>query len=694
MIDLKQWVDRNANRPLAYAIGTVLCLQVGYLAYLAHDEYAARLRRIERVVESASLGIQQDNRPLIESTLITGLRNSDAATVALCREGEVNLLYPPSNTNPCRTTRGGLLHWTIRRKAIGLDAYEFVFVIDRLAAFGPLAILLAIAAALSMTVVLILLRARKRFTVEILDPLRQGLTADEPLGISELDELRRNNQEHIALSRRQAVTDALFDFSAQVAHDMRSPLAVLEAVSNDAAQWEQKRSMLRGAIGRLRGIADSVLNRYRTTAGGRETPPDAMNALEDTEPASVQLISTLIGPIVSEKPIEFGPAIEIGFEYDADSYGLFARVQPVEFSRVLSNLINNAAEALGSRPGRIRVTLTSTDGHVVVRVKDNGKGIPPEVLAKLGQLGVSHGKKDGHGRGLHHARSCAETWGGRLEIESPGSQGATVTLFIPQADAPDWFALEIAPLAKAAVVVLDDDPAVHDLWRMRFEETNAAAQGIRLCDFFTPVDLHKWVEHNPAEAQNATYLLDYELGDCKETGLDLASKLGLQRRAILVTGRHDDGNVMADCRKLRMRLLPKDLTALIPIRIQTADSPTATQRLRYDAILIDDDPLTRMIWQNAASDLGKRFRAFSSLEAFMRESARIDLKSPLYVDAKLDDGVNGAEESCRIHALGFEEIYLATGHPPEAFSDYKHLRGVVGKEPPWNGAPVLPGDAA
>lgn len=690
MIDLKQWVDRNANRPLAYTVSTVLCLQVGYLAYLAQDEYTARLHRIDRVVETASLGIQQDNRPLIESTLITGLRNSDAATVALCRAGEVNLLYPPSTMNPCRETRGGLLQWTIRRKAVGLNAYEFVFVIDRLAAFGPLAVLLMITAALSLAVILVLLRARRRFTAEILDPLSQGLNADEPLGISELDELRRKNKEHIAMSRRQAVSDALFDFSAQVAHDIRSPLAVLEAVSSDDADWEKKRIMLRNAIGRLRGIANSVLNRYRTTATGKEALLSEAEAVESGEPVSVQLLSNLIGPVLAEKPVEFGPAIDIGVEYGSDSYGLFASIQPVEFARALSNLINNAAEALGKGPGRILIGLFSSDGDIAVRVKDNGKGIPPEVLAKLGQRGVSHGKEGGHGRGLFHARSRAEAWGGRLEIESLAGEGTTVTLFIPRADAPNWFASEITPHTKAAVIVLDDDPGMHDVWRKRFDDAGVVAQGVRLCDFQAPGDLRDWVKRNPAEAKRGTYLLDYEMGPGVETGLDIASELDLKGQAVLVTGRHEEKEVMAACRNLGVRLLPKELAALVPIRIRDCDSPCKPTPLRLDAVLIDDDSLTRMIWQNAASDLGKRFRAFSSTESFLRESAGVDFKTPLYIDAKLADGVDGAKESLRIHEMGFREIYLATGHPPSAFQGFKHLQGVVGKEPPWGVTPTSP----
>lgn len=689
MTDLKEWIDRNANRPLALATGTVLCLQLGYLGYLAHNEYSAQLRAIERVVETASLGIQQDNRPLIEATLLTGLRNADAATVALCRGAAAELMYPPSAQNPCLETQGGIFRWLVRRKAVGPGQHDFVFVINGWSTFAPLAVIFGITTILSLAILFILIRARRRFASEILDPLRQGLNAEKPLGISELEELRRKNQEHIALSRNKAVAAALFDFSAQVAHDIRSPLAVLEIVSNDPAQWEKKRAMLRNAISRLSGIANSVLIRYRTNEAGKEALASETSAFEHGEPASVQLLSSLIGSVVSTKPIEFGPGVEIGVEYDSDSYGLFAQVQQVEFQRVLSNLINNAVEALPKSAGRVRVALSSVNGEISVRVMDNGKGIPPEILAKLGERGASYGKEGGNGRGLHHARSCAESWGGRLEIESPGQKGTTVALLIPSADAPDWFATEISLLMGAPVVILDDDPIIHDIWRKRLAGANAAVREIRACYFLAPDDLRKWVNHNRAEAQRATYLLDYELGEGAETGLDIATDLGLHHQAILVTGRHDDDEVMANCKTLGIRLLPKELAGLVPFRIRESDSAIITPVL-FDAVLIDDDPLTRMTWQNEASESGKRFRAFSSSDAFIRGAAAIDCKTPVYVDAKLADGIDGAEESLRIHALGFGEIYLATGHPAERFASYKHLRGVVDKVPPWNANPGGP----
>jgi hypothetical protein len=141
---------------------------------------------------------------------------------------------------------------------------------------------------------------------------------------------------------------------------------------------------------------------------------------------------------------------------------------------------------------------------------------------------------------------------------------------------------------------------------------------------------------------------------------------------------------MAGCRRLKARLIPKGLAGSVPIIVKAGPLALAAARERHDAVLIDDDPLTRMIWENAASDTGKRLRTFSTAAEFFTAAGEIDRATPIYMDSNLGEGVEGAAESLRVHELGFGEIYLATGHEPGRFATLKHLRGVIGKDPPWS----------
>jgi signal transduction histidine kinase len=494
-------------------------------------------------------------------------------------------------------------------------------------------------------------------------------------------------REQKRMAVESAVSQALFELSAQVAHDIRSPLAALEVAAGDVSQLpEDKRVLIRSAVNRIRDIANSLLSRQGTfSPGGKIT--DVTDASSDDAEAGPQLLSSLIESLVTEKRLQFrsNSRVEIEAWLDAASYGIFARVQSVEFKRLLSNLINNAVEASEDAPNSVRVNLSTRSDRARVSVHDNGKGIPPEILGKLGRLGETYGKTGGSGMGLHHARTSAESWGGHLELDSEVGKGTTATIDLPQAPTPDWFVSELSLLPNSAVVILDDDASIHQIWQGRFESARAKERGIEILHISTPDGLRAWVGTNGSKIQGALYLMDYELLGHLATGLSLAEELGIGDRTILVTSRFEEKGILTDSRRLKVRLIPKPLAGFVPIHVAEENAPR-----RLDAVLIDDDPLARMTWKMAASRAAKNFQPYSTMAEFLQAAGGIPRETPIYVDAELADGVDGAEASRGIHKLGFQEIYLATGHDAEKFSSFKHLRGVVGKEPPWNEASTTP----
>jgi len=229
--------------------------------------------------------------------------------------------------------------------------------------------------------------------------------------------------------RSQARLSALSSLAAQVAHDIRSPLAALDTALKDVSGLpEEKRELISAAAGRIRAIADDLLEKNRRGAG--ELPRAA-------GPLAPQLLPGLIVPVIEEKRLQYrgvaGVAIETVFA--AGASGLRARVDPVEFGRLLSNLVNNSVEAL-ERGGRVTVLLARRESSAELKVQDDGKGIPPELLGRLGGRGETHGKAGGSGLGLHHARTAVESWGGSLAISSEPGKGTTVTLSLPLSELP------------------------------------------------------------------------------------------------------------------------------------------------------------------------------------------------------------------------------------------------------------------
>lgn len=295
------------------------------------------------------------------------------------------------------------------------------------------------------------------------------------------------------LESELAVSKAVSDMAAQVAHDIRSPLAALGAAAREMKLPEEQRTLVDGALGRMQGIANDLLERYR--APGTEVKGKVETCA----------LSGLIEQVLAEKRIQHKDKAGVKIDFSGGD-GLKAAVDPKELQRIISNLVNNAVEAF-DKGGLVSVDLAATDGKVLIEIKDDGKGIPPEILAKLGQKGETHGKTGGTGLGLYHARTAVENWGGSLQIESEPGKGTAVAITLPAA-------------AKAAAglraVLLDDDMLVHMNWKMA-----AKAAGAELKAFKTPQELAAAAE---TLARDIPLYIDSELGDGVK-GEDIAKNL-------------------------------------------------------------------------------------------------------------------------------------------------------------------------
>ncbi len=285
------------------------------------------------------------------------------------------------------------------------------------------------------------------------------------------------------LESELAVSKATSDLAAQVAHDIRSPLAALGSAAKNLALPEEQRKLMEGAVGRMQGIADDLLQRYRAPAA----------AAAKVKP-EVCALGGLIEQVLAEKRLQHKekPGVKIKFTGAGE---IKALVEPKELQRLISNLVNNSVEAFDG-PGTITVSLSAPDDRVLIEVKDNGKGIPPEVLAKLGRKGETHGKAGGNGLGLYHARTTIEGWGGSFTIKSEPGQGTVVLITLSRASTQ--------PSGRTAVL-LDDDPLVHMNWKLA-----AKAAGVELKAYKTPEAFAGGIEALP---KDTPIYIDSDLGN-------------------------------------------------------------------------------------------------------------------------------------------------------------------------------------
>lgn len=106
-------------------------------------------------------------------------------------------------------------------------------------------------------------------------------------------------------------------------------------------------------------------------------------------------------------------------------------LDPVQMQQVFHNLIRNAAQAItSSTEGRIQIAIQGGDAEVLLRISDNGIGIPQEQMGVLFEPYRSN-KKEGSGLGLLIVRRIVREHGGDLKIESREGSGTAVTISLP-----------------------------------------------------------------------------------------------------------------------------------------------------------------------------------------------------------------------------------------------------------------------
>lgn len=226
-----------------------------------------------------------------------------------------------------------------------------------------------------------------------------------------------------------AVTDAArTGLLADLAHEIRTPLATLEVHIDGLEDGivpvsPETFGVLRDQVARLRRLATDI----KLTAAAQE------HAL-DLHPRTLHVADVLQVACDAAAPRYLAAGVTLGCEAEAEAGAVTVDADRIQ--QVLANLLDNA---LRHTPpgGSVTVTANASGGSVVVRVADNGDGIPTEELEavfqrfhRLDPARVSQG--GGSGLGLTIARAIVADHGGSLVAESPGrGAGTTLVLRLP-----------------------------------------------------------------------------------------------------------------------------------------------------------------------------------------------------------------------------------------------------------------------
>ncbi len=318
-------------------------------------------------------------------------------------------------------------------------------------------------------------------------------------------------------------------------------------------------------------------------------------------------------------------------------------------------------EAISS-DGFVNISIHCNPQFVEITLEDNGCGISPDILPKITDEGFSFGKKSGAGFGLFYAKQHLENINGTLNIKSVVGVGTTVSIKLLRVSAPSWFSETLNINHDSNIVVLDDDPTIHDSWTEKFSQFS----NIEVQHFSTAADL---IAESNIKAN--LYLIDYELLAEQENGLDVIEHLNLNHCALLVTSCFEDPVVRSRCEALGVKIIPKPYVPFVPI--------TVTDTI----VFIDDDELMRMTWLFAAEQKGIAVDVYAHPNEFIKQIWKYNRNTIIYIDGELGENISGEIYAKELYDHGFKEIHLTTGHPAEKFNHHPWLKSVLGKTPPF-----------
>lgn len=242
----------------------------------------------------------------------------------------------------------------------------------------------------------------------------------------ELGALARNL--NAMLGRLSALVTAARRFTADAAHDLRTPLAVLRGEVDLALRRERTPAEYRETLTRLRAdlaglsrLADDLLTLARLEGQGRDAGASA---------PPVPLSEVLALPLRTAGPL----AAARGHRLRADvPPGLWVSGDPALLSRALLNLLVNAV----THGGHTHLTAERRGGWLCLRVRDDGPGVPPELRGDALFARFARGAaSEGSGLGVAIAREVARVHGGALTYVGPPDGPSTFTLTLPEPALP------------------------------------------------------------------------------------------------------------------------------------------------------------------------------------------------------------------------------------------------------------------
>jgi len=317
------------------------------------------------------------------------------------------------------------------------------------------------------------LRQTRRDGTQIVVESRQVLLRDEQGAVVATLEINRDMTERRRLEdqARRLVTElseadrSKNEFLAMLAHELRNPLApiasalqILQRTDAGDASNERAKQVMARQMHKMVRIIDDLLDVSRISRGKIDLQKERVE-LAEVVTSAVETSQPLIDAAGQELTVSLPPDLTY---LDADRTRL---------AQVFSNLLTNAAKYT-ARGGRIWLSVEREGREAVVRVRDTGIGIGPDMLPRVFDMfmQVDHSYERAHaglGIGLTLVRTIVQLHGGSVQADSAGlGQGSEFTVRLPVTSReskertsrlPRATGEAAAPVPTRRILVVDDN---------------------------------------------------------------------------------------------------------------------------------------------------------------------------------------------------------------------------------------------
>ncbi|MFC2135893.1 ATP-binding protein [Bacteroidota bacterium] len=228
----------------------------------------------------------------------------------------------------------------------------------------------------------------------------------------------KKSQSELALMEREA---AWKEMAKQVAHEIKNPLTPMKlSIQQLITAYKDKSKKFDEIFNRVTGTVIDQIETLRNIAS-------EFSSFARMPSLNVELINIVS---VAEEAVNLFKEEDASIGLSSEAYAVMIMADTEQLKRTVINLIRNSLQAEAKE---VRVKIAQSDDECFLRVEDNGKGIPSEIINNVFDEEFTT-KIKGMGLGLSMAKRFISSINASISVENTSSNGTVILITFPKSD--------------------------------------------------------------------------------------------------------------------------------------------------------------------------------------------------------------------------------------------------------------------